>query len=213
LRLFAPTKQKPILMLISFFKNWWVQLLRGILLIAFGILAFINPGATAAALIFWLAIFILMDGLLSTYVAIRSWSENEEKWLHLLEGIVSILLGILLLRSPGAGMLTAVFFLGFWAIFAGVMRIAIAIQLRKQIESEWQLAISGALSIIFGILIISNPGAGVAGIMWIIGLAAVLIGILLIMVSLKLRKVAGRIGAAGDKLDDLKANLKERLDG
>ncbi len=183
-------------MLKTLFKNWWVLLLKGVVSIIFGLLAFMNPGVTAATLVLWLAIFLLIDGVLSILATFRSWGENDDKWLLLLEGVVNLLLGILLLRSPEAGMLAAAFYLAFWAIISGVARIAMAIQLRKQIDSEWSLGLSGLLSILFGVLVLSNPGAGVVSIMWMIGTVAILVGILLIVVAFKLRGMGNKIEEA-----------------
>jgi len=191
-------------MLKTLFKNWWVLLLKGIVSIVFGLLAFMNPGLTATSLMLWLSIFLLIDGALSMIGTFMHWNENDDKWLLLLEGVVSLLLGILLMRSPGAGMLAAVFFLGFWSIISGVSRVAMAIQLRKQIDTEWLLGISGFLSILFGVLVLSNPGAGIISIMWMIGIMAVLSGILLVVLAFKLRGM-------GNKVENLAENAKERL--
>lgn len=191
-------------MLKTLFQNWWVLLLKGVVSILFGLLAFMNPGVTAATLVLWLAIFLLIDGVLSIVATLRSWGENDDKWLLLLEGVVNLLLGILLMRSPEAGMLAAAFYLAFWAIVSGVARIAMAIQLRKQIDSEWYLGLSGLLSILFGVLVLSNPGAGVVSIMWMVGTVAILLGILLIVVAFKLRGM-------GDKIADAAAAAKAGL--
>ena len=79
-----------------------------------------------------------------------------------------------------------------------------AIQLRKQIDTEWLLGISGFLSILFGVLVLSNPGAGIISIMWMIGIMAVLSGLLLVVLAFKLRGM-------GNKVENLAENAKERL--
>lgn len=180
-------------MLKTLFKNWWVLLLKGIAIIIFGVLAFLNPGVTALALVTWFGIFLLLDGILSLFATLKGWKEHEDKWFLVLEGGISLVLGILLLARPGAGMFAAVLYVGFWAILSGVARIAMAIQLRKQIDNEWLLAASGLLSVLLGVVVIGNPGAGLASVMWMIGLVAVLLGILLIAVALKLRGMGSKV--------------------
>lgn len=191
-------------MLKTLFKNWWVLLLKGIATIVFGVLAFLNPGVTALALVTWFGVFLLLDGVLSLFATIKSWKEHDDKWFLVLEGGISLMLGILLLARPGAGMFAAVLYLGFWAILSGVARIAMAIQVRKQIDNEWLLAGSGLLSVLLGMIMISNPGAGLASVMWIIGLVAILLGILLVVVAMKLKGM-------GSKVSDLAETARTRL--
>ena len=73
---------------------------------------------------------------------------------------------------------------------AEVLEIVAAIQLRKQIDDEWWLVLAGAASILFGILLLVNPGPGALAVLWIIGFYALLFGVTLIMLSFRLRKIA-----------------------
>jgi uncharacterized membrane protein HdeD (DUF308 family) len=69
-------------------KNWWTFVLRGVLIIVFAILAFASPGITAATLVFWIAIFLLFDGIFTLVGVIGAWKEREDKWLNVLEGVM-----------------------------------------------------------------------------------------------------------------------------
>lgn len=75
-----------------------------------------------------------------------------------------------------------------WAILGGALRIFAAIQLRKQIEGEWILIVSGLLSIAFGVAIIALPHAGLVSIAWIIGFWALAFGVLFVLLAFRLRK-------------------------
>lgn len=175
-------------MLKMLFKNWWMILLKGTLLIIFGILAFLRPGITMTSLVIWFAAFMIADGVISLAAVISNWNSREDKWLLVAEGALGLLLGILIFRRPGVFEVFIAYLIGFWAIFSGISKIAMAIQLRKEMEGEGWLVLSGIISIIFGIIIYAQPIAGIATLMWIAGTFAILVGILMIFLSLKLRR-------------------------
>ncbi|MEM9671101.1 MAG: HdeD family acid-resistance protein [Cyclobacteriaceae bacterium] len=179
-------------MLQALFKNWWMLVLKGALLIIFAVLAFVNPTLTAATLAIWFSILIIADGVFTIIAAIQSWQQREDKWLILAEGGISLLLGLLLFFMPGVTLLVISFTIAFWFIFSGVARIAMAIQLRKEIKGEGWLILGGVLSVLFGLLIFARPILGYGSLMWIIGFCSLLAGVVLVAVGLKLRK--------GDKL-------------
>lgn len=175
-------------MLQTLLKNWWMLVLKGVLLIVFALLAFFNPTLTAATLAIWFSLLIIADGIFTIIAAVQSWKEREDKWLFLAEGGISLLLGLLLLFMPGVTLLVISFTIAFWFIFSGVARIAMAIQLRKEIKGEGWLILGGVLSVLFGILIFARPVIGYGSVMWIIGFCSLIAGIVLVVVGLKLRK-------------------------
>jgi uncharacterized membrane protein HdeD (DUF308 family) len=83
-----------------------------------------------------------------------------------------------------------VLFIGAWAILTGVLEIIAAIRLRKVISGEWLLALSGLLSVAFGVLVLAFPGAGAIGIAFILGVYAAAAGIVLIALGVRLRTLA-----------------------
>ncbi|MCF8715969.1 HdeD family acid-resistance protein [Joostella atrarenae] len=186
-------------MLRSLTKNWWALALKGIILIIFSVLIFMNPAVTATGLALWIAFLMIADGVFTIIAAIASWKEIEDKWLILLEGAVSLILGIILLNMPQLTLLIVGFTIAFWFIFGGVSRIAMGIQVRKEIKGEGWIILGGVLAVIFGLIILSAPTIGVTYVMWIMAFSALLIGIVSIIVAFKLKK--------GDKW--LKENLEE----
>lgn len=192
-------------MLKTLLSNWWIIALKGVLLIIFGILAFLNPGATLAILLSWFAAFLFIDGIFSLVTVLRNWKQQEDKWLFVLEGVINIVLGILIFRNPGAYTLITVWLMAFWSIFSGVSRIALAIHLRKEIEGEGWLALSGVLSIVFGVIIIAQPGIGVATFIYMIAIFAILIGLLLILLGFKVKKTGTAIR---EKVESVRSQLQ-----
>ncbi|MGL6267982.1 MAG: HdeD family acid-resistance protein, partial [Chitinophagaceae bacterium] len=140
------------------------------------------------------------------------WKAEEDKWLLVAEGVLSLLLGFLIYRTPETFISFIAFLISFWAIFSGISRIAMAIQLRKEIQGEGWLILSGILSVLFGIIVFAQPGIGIATLMMIIAIFAILIGTLLIVLSLKLRKsgklIGEKIGTVKSELNDLKNKIQ-----
>ncbi len=175
-------------MLQTLAKNWWMLALKGVLLLIFGIFAFVNPTLTAASLAVWFAALIIADGIFTIIAAIRSWQEREDKWLILAEGAISLILGLLLFITPEVTLLIISYTIAFWFIFSGVSRIAMAIQVRKEIEGEGWLITGGILSVVFGLIIFAHPALGFGSLIWLIGLFALMAGLALLVVSFKIRK-------------------------
>jgi uncharacterized membrane protein HdeD (DUF308 family) len=176
-------------MLIAYTQNWWALVLRGLAALIFGLLAFMWPGITLTALVFLFGAYALVDGAFAIVAGIRAPREYKRWWLLLIEGSLSIVAGVLAFVVPG---ITALFLLGLiagWAILTGVIEIAAAIQLRKQITGEWLMALSGIASVLFGALLLFNPAAGALAVVWIIGGYAIAFGIMLIALGIRLRSV------------------------
>jgi uncharacterized membrane protein HdeD (DUF308 family) len=104
-----------------------------------------------------------------------------------LGGAVGIATGVLTFIYPGAMALAPVYVIGAWAIITGILEIAAAIRLRSVIISEWLMGFGGVLSIVFGVLVIAQPGAGALTLVYLFGFYAILAGISQISLSFRLR--------------------------
>jgi uncharacterized membrane protein HdeD (DUF308 family) len=170
-------------------ENWWLLLLRGIASIIFGILAFVWPGLTLLALILLWGAYAIVDGVIAVWAAISGRSgEMTPRWWLAIVGVVGLLAGLVAFASPGLTALVLLMFIAAWAIVIGVMEIYGAIQLRKEIEGEWWLILSGLLSIAFGVLLFARPGAGALALVWVIATFAILHGCTLIALSFRLKQ-------------------------
>ena len=181
-------EQMPLLHALA--DNWWLIFLRGIAAIIFGVLAFLWPGVTLFTLVILYGAFAFADGILAILAAIRG-SAYASRWWLAIVGLIGIAAGIATLLWPGITGLILLFCIAGWAIATGVMQIVGAIMMRKEIEGEWLLIASGVLSILFGGLLLMQPGAGALALVFVIGSYAILYGILLISFSLRLRAHAG----------------------
>jgi uncharacterized membrane protein HdeD (DUF308 family) len=176
-------------------KKWWVLLVRGILLILIGILAFINP----LTWITFIGVYTLVEGVSMLWAGISNQPPMERRWPFILIGILSILAGIYILARPVIAGITLTIVIAAWAIVIGVLEIIQAIRLREEIDNEWWLILTGALAIIFGVLVFAGGEqgvlAGALAIATVFGAFAIVAGIFSIALSLKVRSFGERIGA------------------
>jgi uncharacterized membrane protein HdeD (DUF308 family) len=168
--------------------SWWALALRGLVAILFGLAALFWPSLILAVLIVLFGAFALVDGVLAVIAAFRSSGRGMRRPLLLIEGAIGILFGIFALFWPGLTALALLYIIAFWAILSGIARIAMAIMLRREIENEWSIALSGVLSVILGVILILIPGAGLLAYTWLIGLLALALGIALIYYAFRVRK-------------------------
>ncbi|HKY54179.1 MAG TPA: HdeD family acid-resistance protein [Anaerolineales bacterium] len=166
-------------------QNWWTLVLRGVAAVLFGILAYIWPDLTFTVLVLLFGAYALWDGVFTLVSGFRT--QGERRWPLILEGLVGIAAGLVTFFWPGAATLAILTIIAAWAIITGVFEIIAAIRLRKEIEGEWFLLLSGLLSVLFGIALIVWPVAGLVAVTWMIGFYAILFGILLIVLGFRLR--------------------------
>jgi uncharacterized membrane protein HdeD (DUF308 family) len=170
-----------------------VLIVRGIVGLAIGILAIAWPGMTIAVLVAIFAIYAILDGITNLVIGFTRTPTHGISWAQIVEGIVGIAAGALAFYWPGITALVLVLFIASWAIITGAFEIAAAVRLRKIIQGEWLLALSGILSILFGGLVFASPGAGAIGIAWVLGIYAAAAGVVLIALGVRLRSMANAL--------------------
>lgn len=183
----------PVLHLLA--RNWWLLLLRGLVAILFGILAFTWPALTLFSLIILYGAYAGVDGILALAAALRGGTVAPRWWLVLV-GLLGLGAAAATFLYPGLTALVLLTFIGAWAIARGVVEIVGAIQVRKEIENEWLLILSGLLSVLFGALVLVRPGAGALALVWIIASYAIALGVLLVGFAFRMRGNLPTGGAA-----------------
>ena len=168
-------------------RYWWAFVVRGIFAILFGILAYAWPGITLATLIIFFGAYVLIDGILLVIKTIGKWGERDDRWLVLLEGLLGIGIGVITFVAPGISGVALIFFIAAWSLATGVLEIAAAIRLRKEIQGEGWMILGGIASILFAILVMFFPGAGALGLLWLIAAYAIIFGIMLVILGFRLR--------------------------
>jgi uncharacterized membrane protein HdeD (DUF308 family) len=167
-------------------RNWWALVLRGIVALLFGFTALVWPGLTILTLTYVFGFYAVMDGV---FALVAAWSirSGGRWWVLLLEGLLGIVAGVIAFVWPGVASLALLTLIAAWAILTGALEIMAAIRLRKEITNEWWLGLGGLASILFGVLLVIRPQAGMVTISWIIGFYATIFGISMLSLGFRLR--------------------------
>jgi uncharacterized membrane protein HdeD (DUF308 family) len=174
---------------VSLVKNWWAVALRGAAALVFGILTALWPDISLTALVLLFGSFAIVYGVFNIITAVRRRRGERRWWALLLEGLVSVAVGTVTLIMPDLTALALVYVIAAWAILTGILEIAAAIMLRPHIRGEWWLALAGVLSVAFGAVLAIWPGVGALALVLWIGAYAIVLGIVLIALGFKLRRL------------------------
>jgi uncharacterized membrane protein HdeD (DUF308 family) len=146
-------------------------------------------------------IYALVDGVLAIWTAIEGRKLSEHWWVLLLFGLAGIGAGILTFMEPGITAIVLLFYIAAWAIVRGVLEISAGIRLRKEIDNEWLLILAGLASVVFGVLLMYSPGAGMLAVLWLLAAYAIIYGVILLVLAFRARSFAKQVtgGAAAAK--------------
>jgi len=179
-------------MLTTLAQNWWAIVLRGVFAVIFGVGAFIWPAITLAALVLLYGAYAVVEGVLAVAAAMIGRRPGAFPWGMLLAGWASIVVGVITFLWPGLTALALLYFIAVWAVVRGIFEIIAAVQLRKEIQNEWLLGLSGLLSIVLGLFLMFAPGAGILALLWWVGATAIVFGVLTIILGFRLKGINDR---------------------
>jgi uncharacterized membrane protein HdeD (DUF308 family) len=165
--------------------RWWAVALRGVAAVIFGVLALFNPTTAFMALVILFGAYAILDGVFA--LAFASRGASRARGSIILHGIVSIIAGVLVFAWPQISALVLLLVIAGWAIVAGILDISTAVRLRHELEHEWVLALEGALSMVFGVMLVIAPLAGAIVLGLWVGAYALVLGGLLIGTGLRIR--------------------------
>lgn len=177
-------------------RVWWAVALRGVLAVAFGILAILWPGMFWLAVVVTFAAYALVDGVFALVAAMRGDRDAGPRWALVLEGIVSIGAGVVAFAWPGITELVLLWVIAGWAIATGVLGVVAAVRLRKEIRGEWALALSGIMSVVLGVGLVLLPGPGLLAIAWWVAANSIAFGVVLLILAFRLRSAVRRLATA-----------------
>jgi uncharacterized membrane protein HdeD (DUF308 family) len=166
-------------------QNWGIFVLRGILALALGVLAFAAPVPTLVSLIFVFAAYAIVDGILA--IAFGATAPGGPRWLLVIGGILGIAIGAYTVVSPQVTAVALVLLIGSFAVVRGVAEVLTTISLRNAIESAWLYVLSGIVSVVFGAFLIVAPGDGALAVLFVIGYFALFAGVMYVAIGLRLR--------------------------
>jgi uncharacterized membrane protein HdeD (DUF308 family) len=172
-------------------RTWWVFLIGGLASVVFGIFAFMSPGIALLVLSMFFAAAILVDGASNIVGAVQH-REKDGWWIMLLIGILGVVAGGYALLNPPLSMMAFIFLVAFEAILLGVFLLMLGYKVRKATSREWILYVTGALSLLFGILVIMNPAAGGLSVVYLIAGWALVVGALKVLFAFKVKNLPER---------------------
>ena len=167
-------------------RNWWAVALRGAFGIVFGLIALFAPGATLLSLVLVFAAYLLADGVLGIVAGVRA-ARGGERWgLLILEGAVTIAMGLIAALWPGLTIVVFVLMMAAWALLSGAMLLTAAYRLEGRAGRLW-LALSGIVSVLFGLALVVAPMIGAVVLTWWLGIYALAFGVALVVLAFRLR--------------------------
>ena len=178
-------------------RNWWLIALRGVLGVIFGVIALVMPVATILALVLLFSAYMVVDGAIAIYAAIRA-ARKQEGWGFLLfQGIASLATAAIAFMWPGLTVVAFVLLIAAWSIVSGCLMLAAAMRTE---QARWWLVLGGAAALLYGFLMIVAPLSGAVVLTWWLGAFALVFGAALIILSLKLRsRYSGRPAVAAPR--------------
>jgi uncharacterized membrane protein HdeD (DUF308 family) len=172
--------------------NWELLLLRGVVAVLFGLLALAWPGITLLALVFLFGVYVLVEGIVTLAMVVSGRAGQSRRAMVALGGVLDLAAGLVTFAYPGISALALLVVIATWAIVTGVVEIVAAIELRRELTGEAWYVVGGVLSIVFGLLLLANPGAGLLTVALLIGIYALVIGVTLLVLAFRLRRLVPR---------------------
>ena len=167
-------------------QNWWAIALRGVFAIIFGIIALLMPGATMLALVLLFAAYLLVDGIFAIIAAVRA-ARRQERWGWLIfEGLVDLVTGGIAAVWPLITIVAFALLMGAWAIVTGALLLGASYRLNIP-HGRWLMALAGAISVIWGVLLIIWPLIGAVVLTWWMAAYALIFGVAMLVLALRLR--------------------------
>jgi uncharacterized membrane protein HdeD (DUF308 family) len=169
---------------------WWLVLLRGIFMVIFGLIALVSPSIALLTLVWLFGFYAILDGVAAIMIGIRARGEPHWVW-TIVQGVVSLLAGLVALIWPGLTALALLFVVAFWAIVLGIGEIGGAFASRRRGSSAWGWTLAaGILNVVFGVLLLIWPASGILTLVWLVGVFALAGGVALIFQAFRVRSVA-----------------------
>ena len=167
-------------------RAWWAFVVGGVAMVLFGLLAFANPGVALFVLATFFAASILVDGVSNIVGSLQN-REKDGWWILLLMGLLGATVGAYALFNPPLSIMAFILLVAFEAMALGLFLVMLGYKVRKATSREWMLYLAGALSILFGVLVIVNPMTGSRTIVYMIASWSLVIGALKVAFGFKVR--------------------------
>lgn len=162
-------------------RYWWVLILRGLIAILLGVLAFALPVETVLALALVFGACALADGISTVAMALAGQKLSPDWWFLLLQGVLGVGIGALTLFQPAISATALLINIAVWAVVVGVLQVSSGVKLHHDIPGEWWVSLSGLLGVGFGVFVLLRPARGALAVLSIIATFAIVWGVVLLV--------------------------------
>jgi len=170
----------------SLLNNWWLLLVRGVAGVTTGLLTLSVPTVPLFAVVWLVGIYMIWDGLFAFMLMFMAAHERLRWWPFLGQGIVGVGAGSIAMIWPALTAMNLLYIMSGWAVALGILQVIAALRLREVMEGEPLLALSGGVSILFGLMLAARPGDGALGLLWLIAAYALAFGLIQIMLAVRM---------------------------
>lgn len=157
-------------------RLWWLIVLRGLAALLFGLVAIFWPGVSLALLVTILGIYALIDGTLTTGLALRLPPAQGRRSLLLITGLSGLVIGLISVLWPQVTITLLVYLLAAWLVLFGLVAIFHSLAMKRQVGPHWPVSKGGLILLAFGLLLVLFPNAVAVAATWVIGILALLLG-------------------------------------
>jgi uncharacterized membrane protein HdeD (DUF308 family) len=173
--------------------HWGLVVVLGVLSIILGLLAIAYPGATVVTVAIFFAAWLFVTGIYEVIVSFTRDGDTAMRVFHAIIGVLSVIVGFALLRSPFQSVEVMIFVLGVFWLVQGIMTFAAAFSVKQ--GRNWGIAM-GILGILAGIVILVYPISSALTLAFIGGIWLVILGIMQIVAGYQLRKARNILAPA-----------------
>lgn len=171
-------------------KYWWLVLLKGILLVILSFFVFGHPVSALIGLALYIGITLLVTGFLLIAISLSNTKSDEQWGWKLTEGILDVIFAYVMLSNPAITASVFPFVVGFWMIFYGIMLFTGSFAIKKAGDNSWWVSLlGGILTVVFGYIIMTDIFAGAFAITIWIGMGYLLLGLMNLYLSFRMRKL------------------------
>ena len=168
--------------MIVFPKNRTISVVSGSVSIAVGLVALIWPAVTAEFLAFLVGVFLVGEALFSFLSRERG---ALFTWTAVAQGVVGLVVALFLVVMPGAALRVLVMLIAIWIVIRAGVQLWAAFQFRNLSGVPLFVGLFGGISLLVGFLLISRPEAGIVAFAWLIGIYAIISGVLILTWGLR----------------------------
>ena len=170
-------------------SSWSIYLINGLIAILFGLLALLVPVATILTLTIYFGLLILLGGLIMFYVAYKNLQAKKSYLLLMAEAVLAILVGAVIAFNPSRSLQIFLVVIGIWATIMGLIQIIVSVQMKKKVSNHGMFTLNGIITLVFGLLLFFNPEGTITALLKVIGVLAVIAGLLLVYLAFKVKGI------------------------